>query len=93
MTLFMNQLHCIVSGRVQGVGYREFAANMARELGLKGFVANLPDGSVEILAQGDLSVLKVFSNHLIKGPQGSQVRGFYDQWDSPEKEFQDFVVY
>jgi acylphosphatase len=86
----MTELHCIISGRVQSVGYRDFVKNIAQELNLKGFVANLPDGSVEVLAQGELSVLKVFSNHLIKGPQGSTVHGFYDEWSQAQKEFQDF---
>ena len=86
----MTELHCIISGRVQAVGYRDFVKNIAQELSLKGFVANLPDGSVEVLAQGDLGVLKVFSNHLQTGPVGSQVRGFYDEWGDGEKEFTSF---
>ena len=45
----MTELHCIISGRVQGVGYRDFVKNIGTELNLKGFVANLPDGSVEVL--------------------------------------------
>ena len=86
----MTELHCIVSGRVQGIGFRNFVVNIARELGLTGFVANIPDGSVEVLAQGELTVLKLFANHLRKGPEGSQVRGFYDEWSQAEKSFQDF---
>jgi len=88
----MQELHCIISGRVQGVGYREFVKSIAQELNLKGFVANLPDGSVEVLAQGELGVLKVFVNHITKGPQGAQVRGFYDEWKSVDQEFQDFTA-
>lgn len=88
----MTELHCIISGRVQGVAYREFAKNIATELGLKGFVANLPDGSVEVLAQGELTVLKVYATHLQKGPVGSQVRGFYDEWSEAQKEFTNFVA-
>ena len=86
----MTELHCIISGRVQSVGYRDFVKNIAQELNLKGFVANLPDGSVEVLAQGDLGVLKVFTNHLQTGPVGSEVRGFYDEWRDTEKEFASF---
>lgn len=88
----MSELHCIVSGRVQGIGYRQFVQNIARELRIHGFVANLPDGSVEVLAQGDLPLLKVFANHIAKGPEGSTVRGFYDEWGVPQKMFDDFVM-
>jgi acylphosphatase len=87
-----SELHCIVSGRVQGVAYRVFVEAIAKELNLVGFVTNLPDGSVEVLAQGDYGVLKVFTNHLIKGPPGSVVRGFYDDWREPSKEFESFKI-
>jgi acylphosphatase len=59
-------------------------------MNLKGFVANLPDGSVEVLAQGELNLLKVFAQHLQTGPAGSQVHGFYDEWRDTEKEFTSF---
>lgn len=76
----MTELHCLISGRVQGVAYRAFAESVARELGLKGFVTNLPDGSVEVVAQGEYGVLKVFSNHLRTGPPHAQVTGFQEEW-------------
>ena len=44
--------HIIVSGRVQGVGYRYFAAARAKLHGIVGYVRNLPDGSVEVVALG-----------------------------------------
>ncbi|MGA1845840.1 acylphosphatase [Deferribacter abyssi] len=47
------RLHAIVFGKVQGVGYRAFIYDKALYLGLKGFVRNLPDGTVEIEAEGD----------------------------------------
>jgi acylphosphatase len=86
----MTELHCIISGRVQGISYRDFVKNIGAEMNLRGFVANLPDGSVEVLAQGDLGVLKIFAKHLQTGPDGSQVRGFYDEWRDTEKEFTSF---
>jgi len=49
----MKKVRAIVSGRVQGVWYRAHTRNKAAELGVAGFVRNLPDGTVEIVAQGD----------------------------------------
>lgn len=86
-------MHCIISGQVQGIGFREFVRNIAQELGLVGFVANLPDGSVEVLAQGDLGVLKVFVTHITKGPQGAHIRGFYDEWGEAKRDFQGFAIH
>ena len=86
------EVHCIISGRVQGVSYRNFVQAIAQELRLTGFVAHLPDGSVEVLAQGEYGVLKVFMNHLRVGPHGARVTGVYDEWGDPSKEFKDFTV-
>ncbi|MFZ5628764.1 MAG: acylphosphatase [Spirochaetota bacterium] len=57
-----------VKGRVQGVGFRQFTAARARELGLVGWVRNLPDGSVEAEAQGSESTLAELESHLRRGP-------------------------
>jgi acylphosphatase len=86
----MKELHCIIAGRVQGVAYRNFAQSIARDLNLVGFVANLPDGSVEVLAQGDYGVLKVYINHLRKGPPHAQITGVYEEWREPSRECMSF---
>jgi len=89
----MYQLHCIVSGRVQGVAYRAFVQNIARDMRITGFVANLPDGSVEVVAQGEYGVLKVFLQHIAKGPAGAVVTGVYDDWsEEPEKTYEGFDI-
>ena len=63
-----------VTGRVQGVGYRYTAAHMARELGLNGWVRNMPDGSVETRVQGDERVLEQYVAFLEQGPRAARVR-------------------
>ncbi len=63
----------LVSGRVQGVGYRNFALRAARDLQLAGWVRNLPDGRVEALAAGPLSRLNRFVSELRIGPPRAEV--------------------
>ena len=69
----MSRLHLRVTGVVQGVGFRWFVRERARRLGLAGWVRNLPDGSVEVLAEGDQGQLDLLEGELKKGPQGARV--------------------
>lgn len=64
-----------VSGRVQGVFFRAFARDEALRLGLKGWVRNLPDGRVEILAEGDPGRLKELEAWCWQGPPYARVTG------------------
>ena len=61
-------LRCYVSGRVQGVGFRYAAAEKALSLGLKGYVRNLPDRRVEVLACGEERAVNALRNWLWQGP-------------------------
>lgn len=65
----------VVSGRVQGVGYRYFALDAARREGLHGHVMNLPDGRVEALAEGEAEAVDRFEMALRRGPSGARVEG------------------
>jgi acylphosphatase len=65
----------VVQGRVQGVGFRYFAARAAREFGIAGWVRNLPDGSVETLAEGDAGAVERYLDKLRRGPSASRVEG------------------
>jgi acylphosphatase len=65
----------IVNGRVQGVGFRYFALREAEALGVVGFVRNLPDGSVEVVGEGDDPVLGRFEERLREGPGFGRVSG------------------
>lgn len=62
-----------VSGRVQGVGFRYATLDEARRLGLSGWVRNLPDGRVEVLAQGETARLDQFFRWLQQGPPTARV--------------------
>lgn len=62
-----------VEGRVQGVGFRWYVQRAAQELGLTGYVKNLYDGSVEVLAQGAAAKLAELRAQLEAGPRGARV--------------------
>jgi len=64
---------CLVSGRVQGVYYRATAARRARELGIRGYARNLPDGRVEVLACGEHESVTTFVEWLWIGSSASRV--------------------
>jgi len=64
-----------VKGRVQGVGYRYFVLRQAEALGIAGFARNLPDGRVEVVAEGPDEVLEAFEERLRQGPAFAAVRG------------------
>ncbi len=64
-----------VEGRVQGVGFRWWTQAVGRELGLRGWVRNLPDGSVEVHADGPEQGLSLFERRLGVGPGGARVDG------------------
>ncbi len=68
-----------VTGRVQGVGFRLFAYEVAIREGLNGFVRNLPDGSVEAVVEGDAEALARFHAALWRGPAGSRVEAVEPQ--------------
>jgi acylphosphatase len=67
--------HYIVRGRVQGVGFRAFVHHSANALGVRGWVRNLDDGSVEVLACGNPEQLNELTALLHRGPRFSEVRG------------------
>jgi acylphosphatase len=68
-----------VRGRVQGVGYRDFAQRAAVQLGLTGYTRNLDDGRVEVYAVGPPSKLSELAGMLYSGPRWSDVRGVEEQ--------------
>lgn len=69
----MNSLHAYVSGRVQGVYFRGWTRGQAQRLGLNGWVRNLRDGRVEVLAHGPDTALQELLGQLHEGPPFSRV--------------------
>jgi len=75
--------HVTVHGRVQGVGYRHFALQTARRLGIKGWVRNRINGTVEIVAQGKRATLEAFLEALRRGPAMAYVTAVEVTWEPP----------
>jgi acylphosphatase len=63
----------LIRGRVQAVGFRNFVWRRAVSMGLSGWVRNLPDGRVEVLASGASAVLELLERELWRGPPHAQV--------------------
>lgn len=85
-------LKMLVEGRVQGVGYRRFVYRNARTLGIKGYIKNLADGKVEILAIGENSIMADFIRTTKKGPSFAWVYNIQYQEIELEKEYGDFEI-
>jgi acylphosphatase len=86
------RLKLIISGRVQGVCYRWFTRDTAVELGLTGWVRNLPDGTVEALAEGERDKLEQLLGWCRRGPDMARVTDIQTEWEEGSGEFQDFTI-
>ncbi|MBI4277920.1 MAG: acylphosphatase [Armatimonadetes bacterium] len=75
------RLRALVSGVVQGVGFRWFVQRHARALGLSGYVRNLSDGRVEVVAEGGRAELEALVAHLRQGPPAARVRAVDVTWE------------
>ncbi|MCS7080015.1 MAG: acylphosphatase [Chloracidobacterium sp.] len=84
--------HFRITGRVQGVGYRYFVLCVARELGIVGWVRNLPDGSVEAWAKGQPHVMEAFQHELSFGPYNAQVAGIEVTEADPSVQCDEFRI-
>jgi len=82
-----------VYGRVQGVFFRYFVKNVAKNLGLKGYVRNLPSGdAVEVQAEGAKQQLEKLVEQLKIGPRGAWVKRVEVNWSGYSGEFTDFSI-
>jgi len=79
----LQRLKAIVSGRVQGVGFRYFVIRNAQSIGgIGGYAKNLPDGTVEVLAEGEKDKLERLVQALHQGPPVSKVDDVHADWSS-----------
>jgi acylphosphatase len=85
-------LHATVLGKVQGVFFRAFVAKQAAELGLSGYARNLPDGSVDVMAEGGRSRLEKLLEYLRVGPPGARVDRVDADWPPYRGEFGSFDI-
>ncbi|CAM2060649.1 Acylphosphatase [Desulfovibrionales bacterium] len=88
----IRSLQCIISGKVQGVYFRSWSHSQATSMGIKGWVRNIADGKVEILAQGLKTTLKEFIAHLLRGSPLSKVENIECKWTDYDKEYINFEI-
>ena len=81
-----------IRGRVQGVYFRAATVEQAQRLGIAGWVMNCPDGSVEVVAEGDREQLEKLIGWCRKGPSGAQVKDVLTEWEASRQEFYSFFV-
>ena len=86
------RLHAVVEGRVQGVGFRYFVEEQAVALGLKGWVRNRWDGTVEVTAEGERDTLNKLLAALNRGPRAANVTYVQAEWEKANGEFSSFYV-
>jgi len=84
--------HLIARGRVQGVGFRFFAHRVARGRGITGWVKNLPDGSVEIHAEGEKQAMEEFISRIKEGPRFGSVSDIEQVWIEPTGRYTDLDI-
>lgn len=88
----MQRLHAIASGRVQGVGYRNFVWKYAQKTPVCGYVKNLQNGTVEVIAEGNDDDLQALLRTMRKGPMLARVDDVSQQYSPATGEFDGFSV-
>jgi acylphosphatase len=82
----------VISGRVQGVGFRYFAQRLAHEHGICGYAKNLSNGSVEVYAIGNENSLEQLKRQLAEGPRSAQVTGIEESEAPAREKYSRFVI-
>ncbi|SRR5579883_9343 len=76
--------HVLISGKVQGVGYRYATVDTASQLGLSGWVRNLPDGRVEAVFEGSPEIVEEMIRWCYQGPPAAMVKDIAVEYEQPE---------
>ena len=84
--------HVWVEGRVQGVGFRAFVQQNARQIGVTGWVRNVGYNTVEAVAEGSKGQIEEFLQMVKRGPLGSRVDESREEWERVTGEFEAFRV-
>ena len=88
----MKRVHVFYAGRVQGVGFRITAEETARSLGVVGWVKNLRDGRVELVAEADQATLERFLEEIRSGPMKNFITQVEISWSSATETFGEFEI-
>ncbi len=88
----LKALQAVVEGMVQGVGFRYATIRQARAIGLTGFVRNLDDGRVEVLAEGEEAGLQRLEAWLRHGPSGAYVRSVQSRYETYRGTYREFSL-
>lgn len=86
------RVHLMISGRVQGVGFRHYCMQVARQYGVHGWVRNSDDGCVEVTAEGVETSLEPFVRWCRRGPPAASVLACRESYAKPTGEFDAFEV-
>ena len=85
------RVYARVHGVVQGVGFRHFTRQLAESYGIEGYVRNVPDGSVEVVAEGDRQALKAFLDEVRIGPRFGSVSRIDVEWSEARGDLSGFT--
>ena len=86
------RLHIFYTGRVQGVGFRCTVKSVAQGFELSGVVRNLPDGRVELAAEGGRDELTAFRQAIKDSEDGALIKHEETHWEDPKNEFRGFEI-
>jgi len=89
----MKRFHLLIKGRVQMVGFRYFTRKKAQELGVNGWIKNLPDGDVEAVIEGEDSAVEQLIKYCKRGPLFADVTNIEIQERRYSKEFKQFEIH
>ncbi len=88
----MKRLHVLFNGHVQGVGFRYSVRHYASSYVITGFVRNLHDGQVELVAEGEQKELSGFLKGICSGPLNNYIRNYDENWSDALGTFSDFRI-